>query len=349
LFDPWGKVRSGTLTTTTTLNYTGQKLDATGLLFYNARYYDPNIAKFISADTIIPNDNYPQSYNRYSYVDNKPLNYVDPSGHCKRDKDTGEEDWVNDSRCWVAWNLVKGHNNFFTNVDLSNWNASELEEVLNWLNRGIIIADYYTSSTEVLGIRLHLTVGGPHVWNSKAVGALMYGLRLVDQAFAKKGLDLDAALGIGAYGTLEFVMADACALNVQKCTDFAGGFNAGEKRIQFNAYWWSNSDASVEQLGNNAIHEMAHLIDNRLAGGGAAMFTSSVYWSGAIADRGGAWTQYALDSPLEDFAETFVWWVNDTARPGNPINYFGTRLRSQPDKARQDALNVALSAFKMAT
>jgi hypothetical protein len=36
------------------MNYTGQKLDGTGLLFYNARYYDPNIAKFVSADTIVP-------------------------------------------------------------------------------------------------------------------------------------------------------------------------------------------------------------------------------------------------------------------------------------------------------
>jgi RHS repeat-associated protein len=36
------------------MNYTEQKLDSTGLLFYNARYYDPNIGKFVSADTIVP-------------------------------------------------------------------------------------------------------------------------------------------------------------------------------------------------------------------------------------------------------------------------------------------------------
>jgi RHS repeat-associated protein len=52
-FDAWGKVRSGGVSQTT-MNYTGQKLDGTGLLFYNARYYDPNIAKFVSADTIVP-------------------------------------------------------------------------------------------------------------------------------------------------------------------------------------------------------------------------------------------------------------------------------------------------------
>jgi RHS repeat-associated protein len=52
-FDPWGTVRSGGVTTTTR-NYTGQILDDTGLLFYNARYYDPVIGRFISADTVVP-------------------------------------------------------------------------------------------------------------------------------------------------------------------------------------------------------------------------------------------------------------------------------------------------------
>jgi RHS repeat-associated protein len=66
----------------TTLNYTGQKLDGTGLLFYNARYYDPNLGKFVSADTIVPNPANPQTFNRYAYVYNNPLRYRDPSGHC---------------------------------------------------------------------------------------------------------------------------------------------------------------------------------------------------------------------------------------------------------------------------
>jgi RHS repeat-associated protein len=52
-FDPWGTVRSGGVTTTTR-NYTGQILDDTGLLFYNARYYDPAIGRFISGDTVVP-------------------------------------------------------------------------------------------------------------------------------------------------------------------------------------------------------------------------------------------------------------------------------------------------------
>jgi RHS repeat-associated protein len=61
--------------------YTGQRLDTTDLYYYGARYYDPAIGRFISADTIVPDPYDPQSLNRYSYCRNNPLRYIDPSGH----------------------------------------------------------------------------------------------------------------------------------------------------------------------------------------------------------------------------------------------------------------------------
>jgi RHS repeat-associated protein len=62
--------------------FTGQiKDDETGLYYFNARYYDPELGRFIQADDRIPDLSNPQSYNRYSYVMNNPLRYTDPSGH----------------------------------------------------------------------------------------------------------------------------------------------------------------------------------------------------------------------------------------------------------------------------
>jgi RHS repeat-associated protein len=52
-----------------------------GLMYYNARYYLPGAGRFLSADTIVPNPQNPQSLNRYAYVLNSPLGYKDPSGH----------------------------------------------------------------------------------------------------------------------------------------------------------------------------------------------------------------------------------------------------------------------------
>ena len=51
--DAWGKKLSGTVSQTKR-SYTGQYLDDSGLLFYNARYYDPGMGRFVSADSIVP-------------------------------------------------------------------------------------------------------------------------------------------------------------------------------------------------------------------------------------------------------------------------------------------------------
>jgi hypothetical protein len=55
------------------------------LYYFKARYYDSAVGRFLSADTIVPNSNNPQSFNRYSYAYNNPLNYTDPSGHMPTD------------------------------------------------------------------------------------------------------------------------------------------------------------------------------------------------------------------------------------------------------------------------
>lgn len=48
---------------------------------YKARFYSPSLGRFIQPDTIIPGVADPQSWNRYSYVQNRPINLNDPSGH----------------------------------------------------------------------------------------------------------------------------------------------------------------------------------------------------------------------------------------------------------------------------
>ncbi len=55
--------------------------DEVGLYNFKARLYDPVLGRFLSADSVIPNPGDLQSYNRYSYCQNNPLIYVDPSGH----------------------------------------------------------------------------------------------------------------------------------------------------------------------------------------------------------------------------------------------------------------------------
>jgi len=52
-YTPWGEVRAGGVAQTT-LDFTGQRRDGTGLLYYGARYYDPQLGRFLSSDSIVP-------------------------------------------------------------------------------------------------------------------------------------------------------------------------------------------------------------------------------------------------------------------------------------------------------
>jgi RHS repeat-associated protein len=62
--------------------FTGYERDAeTGLDFAQARYFSSTEGRFISADSLLGSLTNPQTFNRYSYVLNNPLNSTDPTGH----------------------------------------------------------------------------------------------------------------------------------------------------------------------------------------------------------------------------------------------------------------------------
>ena len=59
----------------TEINYTGKKRDPeSGLYYFNQRYYDPTIGRFMTEDPA------EQALNPYLYAGNNPLMYVDPDG-----------------------------------------------------------------------------------------------------------------------------------------------------------------------------------------------------------------------------------------------------------------------------
>jgi RHS repeat-associated protein len=83
---PYGSVLSSTVTSgapvgfSESLGYAAERQDATGLIYLSARYYDPQLCRFVSADTDIPGVA-SISLDRYAYSAGDPVNYQDPSGH----------------------------------------------------------------------------------------------------------------------------------------------------------------------------------------------------------------------------------------------------------------------------
>lgn len=90
-YDAWGKERyfewdkeANYLEQDPMVNrgYTGhEQVEEIGLIHMNARMYDATLGRFISADSFIQAPSNSQSFNRYSYVQNNPMKYTDPSGH----------------------------------------------------------------------------------------------------------------------------------------------------------------------------------------------------------------------------------------------------------------------------
>jgi RHS repeat-associated protein len=92
---PWGGTRAQTGTTYTARDFTGQLKDgASGLHFYNARYYDSVLGRFLSPDSIVPNPRDARDFNRFTYVTSNPLKYTDPNGH---DPCSGQG-----TECWAS-------------------------------------------------------------------------------------------------------------------------------------------------------------------------------------------------------------------------------------------------------
>jgi RHS repeat-associated protein len=83
-YKPYGQTRWISGTIPTDWRFTDQRSDEAGIGLYDfrARYLDPRIGRFISADALVPEPGDPQSLNRYAYVRNSPIVRVDPDGHC---------------------------------------------------------------------------------------------------------------------------------------------------------------------------------------------------------------------------------------------------------------------------
>ena len=93
-YDPYGKVISatGSMATANPLRYRGYYYDTeTGFYYLQSRYYDPQICRFINADSYASTGQGFIGNNMFAYCGNNPVNRFDPTGY----------DWLNDFIDWV--------------------------------------------------------------------------------------------------------------------------------------------------------------------------------------------------------------------------------------------------------
>jgi RHS repeat-associated protein len=85
-FDAFGNVETQGFTPNK-FGYTGHEQDTeTGLIYFKARHYDPELGRFISADPYEGEPTIPVSWNSYLYANGNPLIYIDRNGYWSVDE-----------------------------------------------------------------------------------------------------------------------------------------------------------------------------------------------------------------------------------------------------------------------
>jgi RHS repeat-associated protein len=324
LYDAWGNVRlKGDLKTDIT--FTGQRSDSyIKLVQMGARWYDPMLGRWLSPDTIVPDPTNPQSLNRYSYVNNRPLNFTDPSGHCAQDK---SQDWT----CWLQYYTTLSDLSLgYEPKDLYTWGINDLANLSSWIAMGV-----------------KFTGNG---WTGGNLHDVNKGLNMVGQALGSK---VSAALGLTGGRSLFINSADCRGCVVTG----AGGHTYGQSNLINLLLPSSSAIRTVETM----VHELGHIVDWHAGNNLDFSLSPSEPWlaAGNYFPVTGGWvstdsylpnrvfpSQYAAGSsdPREDFADTFAWQVytknGASYRPTASYNPYG------PSAERQNALTVALDKFK---
>jgi len=105
---PFGEENAFQNATEQHFKFTGKERDTeTGLDYFGARYYGSNMGRFTSPDPShdsVRLDN-PQTWNRYTYVLNNPLELIDPTGEEWNLKGSNSAEWV--GQCGVADDCIK--------------------------------------------------------------------------------------------------------------------------------------------------------------------------------------------------------------------------------------------------
>jgi RHS repeat-associated protein len=217
-----------------------------GLVTMGVREYLPSLGRWLSADTIVPGLGNPQTLNRYSYVNNRPLNLVDPTGHCGTRADDPK---CNDVADQVQKEFDKARATSDPKSSVSaesvraNWSIEQLRHLLSWLQRGVHFAN------------------SDGTWDAFGIASVIYALDMVQKA-------------IGGIATTNAALNLKSGLWFVNKTNQEGPGSTIFSKVLADASRSSTTGESVINIyegGLNLtafVHEMGHVVDANAAGGG---------------------------------------------------------------------------------
>ena len=236
-YNLYGARKTSTDTTGNPFAYNGKARDDTGLDYLRARYYDSQGGTFLTEDSYPGEDTDSLSQNRYSYVQNNPVNYTDPSGHFWNSikkgwnyvKKTASNAWNGVKRVasntWntvkrVAsntWNGVKSFASKAWNATKSafnhatNWVSTQYNRAVNWGSRQWNqVQTTYNSASDYVQTKYQQTVAQIEAKRQQVIrSAYALATGLSSSPTIREGMNLLRNWGTALQNTLKHVCTTA--------------------------------------------------------------------------------------------------------------------------------------------
>ena len=222
----YGARKASTDTTGNPFAYNGEARDDTGLDYLRARYYDSQGGTFLTEDSYPGEETDPLSQNRYSYVQNNPVNYTDPSGHFWNSikkgwnyvKKTASNAWNGVKRVASnTWNGVKSFASKAWNATKSafnpatNWVSTQYNRAVNWGSRQWNkVQTTYNSASDYVQTKYQQTVAQIEAKRQQVVrSAYALATGLSSSPTIREGINLLRNWGTALQNTLKHVCTTA--------------------------------------------------------------------------------------------------------------------------------------------
>ena len=244
--DPWGRIRHRQGETVNRMVFTGQEHDEqTGLVYFGARYYIPEIARFATRDPYLGDPGVPPSLHRYLYAYSNPTVYIDLLGYYSTgtELDIAATKAAEEGGIWGTTKLagLVGLQAGYKLADFCSFGFIDRhDELRDRYDRGEISALDYIEGSGWAGAK-SLSLAAATYASAGAAGVATEGMALTTQ-FAAAG----AASGVG-YQLAE----DAWNGKLSDAGDYALMASAGA----FLGYAAKQGGQLNEFLGNSGVKE----------------------------------------------------------------------------------------------
>lgn len=200
-YDAFGNTVKEKETVRNRFRYAGEQYDdLTGQYYLRARYYNPAIGRFTQEDTWRGFTYNPASLNLYTYVENNPVMYIDPTGHWPKFIDKAVDwvgDKVSDAADWVGDKVS----------DAADWVGDRVSDAVDWVgDRVEDVGNFITdTASNVKDWWVENNVGAYVVGGLKIIGGIAIGVGAVALTVATfgaaaplVGIAIGAGVGLAA-------------------------------------------------------------------------------------------------------------------------------------------------------